>query len=345
MFMQNAWYAAAWDREVGRTPLARRICDKPLVLYRRADGAPVALEDMCCHRMLPLSHGKLDGDRLVCGYHGLTFDSTGACVAVPSQDTVPPAARVRAYPLVERHRFVWVWIGDAALADPDLVPDLHWNDDPAWAGDGELIHADCDYRLLIDNLLDLTHETYVHASSIGDARLPSSPVVFSGEGDGATVSRWIFDHPPAPFYRNILARRGYTGNCDRWQIVSFVAPCNVVVDAGVAEVGSGAERGDRSTAIDTRIINCLTPSAPGKCLYFWSHVRSFAIDDEQLTRTLVAAGAKIFAEDKIVVEAQQRRMDEFPDNKMLNINLDVASVRVRRMIEAGAAGVKRSTAA
>src|SRR5476649_2705264 len=92
MFMQNAWYVAAWDREIGRTPLARRICDQPMVFYRREDGTPVTLEDMCCHRMLPLSHGRVEGDLMVCGYHGLTFDSAGKCVRVPSQGRVPPSA-------------------------------------------------------------------------------------------------------------------------------------------------------------------------------------------------------------------------------------------------------------
>ncbi|MGQ3030048.1 MAG: Rieske 2Fe-2S domain-containing protein, partial [Ferrovibrionaceae bacterium] len=167
MFMQNAWYVAAWGREVGRSLLARRICNLPMVFYRLEDGSAVALADRCCHRLLPLSHGRLEGDTLVCGYHGLTYDRTGQCVKVPSQERVSPQARVTSYPVVERHRFVWVWVGDPALADPSDVPDLHWNDDPAWTGDGDVMEVACDYRLLIDNLLDHSHETYVHPTSIG----------------------------------------------------------------------------------------------------------------------------------------------------------------------------------
>ena len=346
MFMQNAWYVAAWDREIGRTPLARRICDQPMVFYRREDGTPVALEDMCCHRMLPLSHGRVEGDLMVCGYHGLTFDGAGKCVRVPSQDRVPPSARVRAFPLVERHRFIWVWIGEEAMADPNLVPDIHHNDDPEWAGDGQVMFVECDYRLLVDNLLDLSHETYVHPSSIGDARLPSAPIVTSAEGDSATVSRWVFDHEPAPFWSELMKHsRGYTGNCDRWQIARFVAPSNVVIDVGVAEAGSGAQQGDRSKGVTAMVIDCMTPAGPTSCWYFWANARRFSIEDEQLTRDIVVTTAKIFAEDKIIVEAQQRRMSEFPDYKTMSINLDVASVRVRRMIEAGSRSVKQSTAA
>src|SRR5690349_9560360 len=122
-FPLNAWYAAAWDTEVGRSLLPRTICGKPAVLYRKQDGAAVALADTCWHRLLPLSMGALNGDNVICGYHGLEYDETGRCVYMPSQETINPAACVASYPLVERHRFVWLWLGDPALADSAKVPD------------------------------------------------------------------------------------------------------------------------------------------------------------------------------------------------------------------------------
>lgn len=124
-FPLNAWYATAWDHEVGRQLLARTICNQKLVLWRRADGSVAAVEDACWHRLLPLSLGRLDGDDVVCGYHGLAFDGHGRCTRMPSQERLNPSACVRAYPAVERHRFIWVWPGDPALADPALIPDLH----------------------------------------------------------------------------------------------------------------------------------------------------------------------------------------------------------------------------
>ena len=133
-FPRNAWYAAAWDVELKHELLARKLCGENLVLYRRADGRPVALQDACWHRMLPLSEGKLVDDDVACGYHGLIYNSQGRCVFMPSQDTINPAACVKSYPIVERHRFAWIWMGDPALADPDRVPDLHWNDDPELGG-------------------------------------------------------------------------------------------------------------------------------------------------------------------------------------------------------------------
>ena len=167
-FPLNAWYAAAYDVEVGRALFPRTVCQQKLVLYRQTDGRVAALEDACWHRLLPLSMGRLEGDEVVCGYHGLVFNAEGRCTHMPSQETLNPSACVRRFPVAEKHRFIWVWPGDPALADESLIPDLHWNHDPAWAGDGKMIRVKCDYRLVIDNLMDLTHETFVHGSSIGN---------------------------------------------------------------------------------------------------------------------------------------------------------------------------------
>ena len=193
-FPLNAWYAAAYDVEVKRALLPRRICDQAMVFYRKEDGGVAALEDACWHRLLPLSLGRLEGDEVVCGYHGLVFNDQGRCTHMPSQETINPAACVRAFPVVERDRFVWVWPGDPALADPALIPDLHWNDDPAWAGDGKLISVKCDYRLVIDNLMDLTHETFVHGvSRSATARWPKRPSSPPTATATATVTRWMED--------------------------------------------------------------------------------------------------------------------------------------------------------
>jgi phenylpropionate dioxygenase-like ring-hydroxylating dioxygenase large terminal subunit len=114
MFLRNAWYVAARSREVERTLLARTILNEPIVLYRKRDGAAVALEDRCCHRHLPLSMGTIIDDDLRCGYHGLRFDANGVCVNIPGQSEIPTQARVSAYPLVERWQWLWIWMGDPA---------------------------------------------------------------------------------------------------------------------------------------------------------------------------------------------------------------------------------------
>ena len=90
----------------------------------------VALEDRCSHRSFPLHKGRLVGDTLECGYHGLVFDCSGHCVKVPGQAQVPSAPISERYPIVEHWGMVWIWMGDPALADPATITDFHWLDDP-----------------------------------------------------------------------------------------------------------------------------------------------------------------------------------------------------------------------
>jgi phenylpropionate dioxygenase-like ring-hydroxylating dioxygenase large terminal subunit len=331
IFPLNAWYAAAWKHEVGgQKILARTVCNRKMALWRKGDGTAVALEDACWHRLLPLSMGRLDGDHLVCRYHGLAFDATCRCTRMPSQDKLNPSACVRAYPTVERHRFVWVWPGDPAAADPALVPDMHWNDDPEWEGDGETLYAGCDYRLVIDNLMDLTHETFVHATSIGHGAIAETPAVTTHDERSVTVTRWMADIDAPPFWR---AQLGRPGNVDRWQIIRFEAPCTIVLDVGVALAGTGAAQGNRSQGVNGRVLNTITPATDATCMYFWSLLRNYRLRDQSLTTQLREANARIFEEDRAVIEAQQRSIDAQPGRALHNLNIDAGSLWARRIIE------------
>src|SRR4051812_2537801 len=332
---RNCWYAAAYDVELKRELLGRRIGDHSLVMYRREDGQPVALENACWHRLMPLSEGKIEGDNVACGYHGLVYNPEGRCVFMPSQKTINPAARVRRYPVVEKHRFVWVWTGDPALADPDLIPDLHWNDDPGWAGDGKLIHLECGYKLIVDNLMDLTHETFVHGASIGQRSIAEVPFEVSHGPSAATVSRWMADVDPPPFWKMQLEwKRGEpSGQVDRWQIIHFQAPSTVAIDVGVAPTGTGAPEGDRSEGVNGFVLNTMTPETPGSCHYFWAFVRNYRLGDQRIT-TLIREGVSgVFAEDEDVLAAQQRAIDEHPEKDFYNLNIDSGAMWARRMID------------
>lgn len=326
----NAWYAAAWDHEIKHQLTPRTICGKKLVLYRRTDGRVAALEDACWHRLLPLSLGRLDGDAVVCGYHGLVFDDSGRCTHMPSQDTINPSACVRTYPVVEAHRFVWLWMGDPALADPAKVPDLHWNRDPAWAGDGKVIHVKCDYRLVVDNLMDLTHETFVHSSSIGDRAVAEAPFEVTHGDRTATVTRWMENITPPPFWAGQFGR---PGPVDRWQIIRFEAPCTVTIDVGVAEAGTGAKDGDRSKGVNGFVLNTITPETEGSCHYFWAFVRNYDLTSQKRTTDLREGVSGVFREDELILEAQQKAMDERPDKVFFNLNIDAGSMWARRLID------------
>ncbi len=331
IFPMNAWYAATWDAELQHALLARTIAGRKMALYRKLDGTAVALEDACWHRLVPLSIGRLKGDDVQCAYHGLVYNPQGVCIQMPSQETINPSACVRTYPVVERHRFVWVWPGDPALADPALVPDLHWNHDAKWAGDGSTIHAACDYRLVVDNLMDLTHETFIHGGSIGNDAVAEAPFDVTHGERTATVTRWMIDIEPPPFWAKQL---GKPGRVDRWQIVRFEAPCTVAIDVGVAPTGTGAPQGDRSQGVSMVVINTISPATEKTCHYFWGNQRDYQIGEQRVTTEIRNAITKVFHEDEVLVEAQQRAIDANPDHVFYNLNIDAGAMWARRLIEA-----------
>lgn len=335
-FPLNSWYAAAWGHEVGRALAARTICDVDVVLYRTAAGAAVALEDACWHRLLPLSLGRLEGDQVVCGYHGLVFNPEGRCTYMPAQKTINPSACVRAFPVAEKHRLVWIWPGDPALADPATIPDFHWNDGTDWVGDGGTFYdLRCDYRLVIDNLMDLTHETYVHAGSIGDEAITSAPFDVTHTERTATVTRWMIDIDPPPFWKAQLGRPGV--HVDRWQIIYFQAPSVIVGDVGVAVTGTGAPQGDRSQGVNGAFLAAVTPATASSCHYFWNFVRTFRTDDAQLTRDIQRAhvndGKGVYDQDHAVLEAQQKAIERNPRMPFYNLNIDAGALWARRLID------------
>lgn len=329
-FPFNAWYVAAWDVEVKRALLPRTICNRKIVLYRRHDGTAAALEDACWHRLAPLSKGRLDGDNVVCGYHGLAFNAQGRCVFMPSQETINPSACVRSYPVAEKHRFIWIWPGDPALADPAKIPDLHWNQDPDWASDGRTINVKCDYRLVLDNLMDLTHETFVHGSSIGNDAVAEAPFQTTHGERTVTVTRWMRDIDPPPFWAGQL---GKPGRVDRWQIIRFEAPATIAIDVGVAPAGTGAPEGDRSQGVNGCVLNTITPQTDSTCLYFWAFARNYDILNQARTTQLREGVERIFREDEEVLEAQQVAMEENKGRVFYNLNIDAGSMWARRLIE------------
>jgi vanillate O-demethylase monooxygenase subunit len=334
--IMNAWYVAAWPHEVTADKLlARTICNQPIVFWRKEDGSVAAVEDRCPHREMPLSMGRLEQGTVRCGYHGLRFAGDGTCVEIPGQERIPPTVCTRAYPTVQRHGWIYVWPGDAAKADPALVPAIHErNDHPDWASAGGTTYVRSNYQLISDNLLDLTHETYIHASSLGNQAVVENPMETRVEGDKVTVERWMINHEPAPFWKGAIKRaKGYDGACDRWQIVNFVPPANIVLDVGVAPHGTGAPEGDRSKGVPSCNLNAITPETETTTWYFWALSRKFQQEDAELSRQLAERVAGIFEEDRAAVEAVQKIMDRNEGRRWVNLGTDAGGLAARRIVE------------
>lgn len=330
-YLRNCWYVAATAPELERDLLARTLLGRPVVMYRQEDGTPVALEDRCAHRFLPLSQGRLVGDHVQCGYHGMEFDCSGSCVKVPGQDSVPRGASIQSFPMVEKWQLIWIWMGDPALADPDLIPDLWRNDHPDWTVViGDTLHFNGDYRLFADNLLDPSHVSFVHQTTLGTDAVAEIPQIATQEGDAVTVTRWILDRPAAPLY---AALGGLTGNVDRWQIMAFTPPSTITVDMGSCVAGTGAQQGDRSQGVELLSYNLITPETDQSSFYFWTHVRPFALDDAAVSDKIRAGFLEAFLEDVAVIEAVQEGRNRYPHIEPVNLAIDAGPIRARRVID------------
>ena len=338
MYVRNQWYVAARSTEIGRTPMQRWLLDEPYVLYRTEAGDPVVLDDRCPHRRFALSKGRLQGDVLQCGYHGLAFGPDGACVGIPGQDKIPSQIRARAVPVVERHRWIWVWPGDPEKADAAVIPDFHWMDEPGWTCSDDYRRIDCHYRLLVDNLLDLTHETFVHTATIGHAELAAAPIEARRDDDLIRIDRIVPDCAPPPLFAKAA---GFTGNIDRYQFIRHQAPSFVWIDARAVATGSN----DLDSGLRWEVLNAITPATADETHYFWGLSRHFNQDDDDLTRMLHGAVEQTFDEDTDVLETQHQMMkSDPPDYPFVHVDADRGVVLARRLLEERLAAEQAGTA-
>jgi phenylpropionate dioxygenase-like ring-hydroxylating dioxygenase large terminal subunit len=332
MFLKNFWYVAAWSDELGKSPLGVVMLKQPVVLFRQTDGTPVALEDRCIHRRAPLSIGSVVGDNIECAYHGLIYDACGQCVKVPGQPEIPRNARVRSYPTVERHGCLWVWMGEPARADASAIPDFRWLDQPGWLVTKRHVNVKCEYRLIIDNLLDLSHLAYVHSSTVGQPEVAdAADVSTERRGDAVRVARWTLDVPPPKTYREFGR---YAGNIDRWQISEFSPPSSFVIDNGSAAAGTGAPQGGPG-AQRWGFIVChgITPETETTTNYFWGLAHSFPIESPEALAEFHSQCQHVVGEDIAVFTAQQRIIDLDPDAPTVDIRYDAGPIQARRIID------------
>ena len=306
MFVRNAWYVIAWSEEITREPMKRTVLGEDVVLYRKEDGTPVALADRCAHRAYPLSAGRVVGDNIQCGYHGFEYDCEGVCVRVPGQDRIPQRALVHPFPLVESHRWVWIWLGDKEKAASTPVPDTHWMTDPAWDRVTHTRLFRCSAQLVHDNLLDLTHEAFLHESSIGDEAVYENGVTVEVDGTTVSVDRFMPGCHPSPLFEKAT---GITPPVDRWHTTEFQLPSVHIIHAGVVAPG-----GERKDGYLLEVLNAITPQTEDTAWYFYAFCRNFAVGDEGINTLLRENLGGVLDEDDAALALQQERMATRPES-------------------------------
>ena len=335
-FVRNAWYVAAWSDDIGDAQVvARSILGEPVVLYRKADGEVAAVEDRCPHRFAPLSMGKVvGGDRIQCPYHGLEFDGSGACVLNPhGTKNIPSRARVKSYAVVEKHKAVWIWMGGAP-AEAAKIPDFGVLDNvpELYTTKRDSITIRANYQLIIDNLLDLSHTSYLHEGILGNADTVESEITVEQDGDDVVVGRHATNSAPPGTFAQFWP--GHPPRVDKFTSMRWMAPSTLRLVTGICKMGAPTDSGTGYHAI-----HMLTPQNERSTLYHFTAVRyGIVTTDEALNRELQDKIGKMrrFAfeeQDAPVIEAQQKIIEEAerPLDPII-LAIDVGPVRYKRIL-------------
>jgi len=358
-FIFNEWYVAGFTNEFDRTLRKRKILGRNLVLFRTTGGQPIALDDRCAHRSYPLSASKLDGDTIVCGYHGLRYNAAGDCIEVPSQAKCPKGIGVARYPLVERGPLVWIWMGAANLADPARIPHQPWLEASDWERSQGYFALPANYVSLHENLMDLTHLSFLHAESFGTADYAAAPykatVEDEEDGERAAAAAHAADavgaasgarHTPQRLPRFVLNRRvipttlppvwaeptGIRGNTAA-RIVSseFVSPALHVVTAWFHDTAVPLAGRPEFTI---RTAHIPTPESLTSTHYFIVHGRDFALGNPAVTQFMHEQLFHAFAEDVAGLSAVEQTLAEAGDEPYeMSVASDRASVAMRRYLK------------
>ncbi|MDX8052401.1 aromatic ring-hydroxylating dioxygenase subunit alpha [Lentzea sp. BCCO 10_0798] len=335
-FPRDQWYVAAYGSEIEHDLFTRTICGEPILFWRTRDGAVTAMPDRCVHRRFPLSQkpSRLVDDQVVCGYHGFTYDASGKCVAVPGQTRIPRTARLLPYPVVEQDSFVWVFIGDPANADASRIPRAPWLVSPDYTTVAGMEPLNARYELLVDNLLDLSHETYLHGGYIGTPEVASTPITTEVDEDAGIVyvSRHMDDAECPPFYAKST---GLQGRIARWQDIEYTPPCLYKLHSRIAPVGSVPNPdGTDPDAFHVEVVYAITPETESSTHDFWCVARDFALGDEEVSAFLAENNRTVVMQDVVALNVLEQVIAKEPDGyQELSINIDTGGLAARRMLK------------
>jgi vanillate O-demethylase monooxygenase subunit len=351
--VRDQWYVAAYGREISRRDdggelFSRTVCGESILFWRTEAGAVTAMSDRCVHRRFPLSEkpSHLVGDTVVCGYHGFTYGADGVCVAVPGQTRVPRTARLKSYPVVEQDSFVWVFIGDPAKADATRIPRAPWLAQDGWTTVSGMEPLAARASLLVDNLMDLSHETYLHGGHIGTPEVAETPITTEVDEEAGIVyvSRHMADAACPPFYAQST---GITGRITRWQDIEFTPPCLYKLHSRIAPVGVlPHEDGSDPDAFHVEVVYAITPETESTTHDFWAVARDFALDDEGVSDFLRESNRTVVLQDVDALDVLEEVLTGEPDGyQELSINIDTGGLAARKMIARLAAAATGTDAA
>lgn len=339
MFLRNSWYIGALRRDVTEKPTRKVICGDPIVIYRTPDGAVVALEDRCPHREVPLSMGSVQQDgTLQCLYHGIRFDRNGSCVFVPEQTRIPSNSNVRWYPAKEHSEWVWIFVGETDLANTREIPEYPWFIRDGWRTRTGHLHVKCNYKLIVDNLLNMAHLPFVHPRTIGsEGVVANATMKVQRHGEGIRLARRMYNIEPPPTYKKA---GGFEGNVNRWQTIDFIPPSFFEFDTGVIDAdheipdSSKPDEFARNVKVLSRhTMHGVVPETEETSNYYVGFAYDPLVMMEDTADFVFDSVYKTFLEDVEILEAQQINMAMMPGRAKIHIVSDAAGSQAMRILD------------
>ena len=329
-FIRNAWYVAGWSSEFTNDLKSIKVVGEKIVIFRNSKGMVVALEDCCPHRFLPLSMGKLVGDNIECGYHGLTFNCEGNCIRIPSQKKIQKTLKVLNFPILEKHGIVWVWMGEKSLAKSCEIFDMPQFTESGWeVHQGDVLHLNSNYLNVAENLVDPAHVSFVHPTTLGSSSSEDVPVEFDTSGEVIVAWRWIRNSPPVGFFKEFP---GYVNNVDRWHYYYLFLPSIAVIDFGSIDTKEEISEDKRHLGTQIFAIHFLTPVSKNQTIDRWMHIRNVGVGDDFVSEKIDSMFKIAFAEDKKILEAIQNQIEIQNNKNNVHIGIDKGSIIYRKRI-------------
>jgi vanillate O-demethylase monooxygenase subunit len=317
---RNHWYIGALSEEIGEALTERWLVGRNILFYRKKNGDAVALHNRCPHRSYPLSRGYREGDAVVCGYHGMTFAADGRCVRIPSQEGAVGSLRTRVYPVVERKPFVWIWMGEGVAPNVE-PPEIPWLGNPRYEDVTGVFDVACSYVRLHENVLDLSHLSYLHKDTLPGFDILERPEITETEGVVRVLLKALGVRRPGTDERQP----------EQTMDLRFVSPA-VHVAENIADFPESPEGPARRT--HAGYVHAFTPIDQTRTRYFWSVSRDEKLGDAELNATVKANFSKVLMQDieglAYVEDIWAREDDDFQE---INVVADRAGLRMRRIVQ------------
>lgn len=324
-YPRKCWYVAATCDEVNDAPLSRRVLGEDIVLWRGASGMLTAFENRCAHRAFPLSHSIIDHDHLVCGYHGCTYDSSGACIHIPSQDQVPTGMRVRTFPVLEQSPFVWIWLGAPRAASGTQPPTVPWVNEPGWETFARAWKVDANYMMVHEHYLDFSYAPILHAADIPES-IRSMPAFSAVEVTETSVS-YTRELPDAPLVGWEADASGLDPALiyQRREIGTFASPA-LHLQRWDLDTPSG-------DVFTTTRLHAITPEDESSTHVFMQSSRNYALGKPAATERLKSFLGDVAARDRAALEMASAHSGYQRWRDGVEFQADLASLRLRRIVD------------